>query len=68
MKGDARMTNKPRMIDAQELIEWLQIMVKEMEVVQGDIYFAGSAESYRTTIAAVQSSIFDMQSSEETER
>lgn len=67
-KGDVGMTKEPRMIDAQQLIEWLQVMAKEMEAVHGDLYFTGAAKSYRTTIAVVQSSIFDLQSGEETER
>jgi hypothetical protein len=62
------MTKKPWMIDAQGLIEWLQVMAEEMEVVRGDVYFAGAAKSYRTTIAVLQSNIFDLHSDEETER
>lgn len=55
------MTKEPWMIDVQGFIEWLQVMAKEMEVVDGDLYFAGAAKSYRTTIAALQSSMFDLQ-------
>lgn len=67
-KGDVSMTKEPRMIDAQQLIEWLQVMAKEMEAVRGDLYFIGAAKSYRTTITVVQSSIFDLRSGEETEK
>lgn len=62
------MTKEPWMIDAQGLIEWLQVMAEEMEVVRGDLYFTGAAKSYRTTIAVLQSNIFDLRSDEETER
>jgi len=62
------MTKEPRMIDAQQLIEWLQMMAKEMEAVRGDVYFAGAANSYRTAITVVQSNIFEILGSEEAER
>jgi len=62
-KGDVSMTKEPRMIDAQQLIEWLQVMAKEMDAHRGDVYFAGAAKSYHATITVVQSSVFDMKSS-----
>lgn len=62
------MTGESQMVDAQLFIKWLRVMVEEMEVHQGDIYFEGAAKSYRVTIAVVQSGIFDIQRSSKEKR
>ncbi|VBB09814.1 Hypothetical protein LUCI_5112 [Lucifera butyrica] len=54
-------------INIQRFTQWLDTMAKDMEKHGDDLYFKGAARSYRLTFEILQSGIFDIKDSEDSE-
>ncbi|VBB07152.1 Hypothetical protein LUCI_2396 [Lucifera butyrica] len=55
------------MINIRLLIEWLDTMAKDMEKHRGDLYSVGAAKSYRLVLQILESGLFDIKDSVDSE-